>query len=136
MTSRAKPHLGPGRFSLTLGPTRFHPVWTRLGCGLMRMLNVMQEIMPPFSFSSLLVLCKRFPSIFMFSYLYFVWDAFNFFILFAENLERLNFFSGCVWLLRKLERLKRKGGNEFCVLMVLLFYVSFWCFKYIKWCCL
>jgi len=113
MTSRVKPHLGPGRFSLTVGPTRFHPGRTRLGSGLMRMLNVMREIMPPFSFSSLPVLCKRFPSFFMFIYVYFDLGCFQFFILFAENLERLKFFSGCVWLLRKLEGLKRKGKTNF-----------------------
>jgi hypothetical protein len=130
MTSRVKPHLGPGRFSLTVGPTRFHPGRTRLGSGLMRMLNVMQETMPFFSFSSSFVLCKCFLCFFTFICCVFsVWVVFSGFV--SEKIRKIDSFFcvgafGCWEISRGVKR-KREIVIFLVVLFLVVIFMSVFC---------
>jgi len=125
MTSRVQPLLGPGRFSRTTGPTRFRPGLDRLGSGLMRMLNVMQETMPLFSFSSSFVLCKCFLCFFTFICCVFsFWVVFSGFV--SEKIRKIDSFFcvgafGC-WEISR--GVKRKGE---IVIFLFVIFMSVFC---------
>jgi hypothetical protein len=130
MTSRVQPLLGPGRFSRTTDPTRFRPGLDRLGSGLMRMLNVMQETMPFFSFSSSFVLCKCFLCFFTFICCVFsVWVVFSGFV--SEKIRKIDSFFcvgafGCWEISRGVKR-KREIVIFLAVLFLAVIFMSVFC---------